>query len=70
MRASQAVLVGELACQYAGVIRDTGSIPGLGRSPWRRNGNPLQSYYLENPIERESSRATDHRVAKSQTQLK
>ena len=29
-----------------------------------------QAYYLENPIERESSRATDHRVAKSQTQLK
>ena len=26
----------------AGDIRDVGSIPGLGRSPRERNGNPLQ----------------------------
>ena len=26
----------------AGVIRDVGSIPGLGRSPGGGNGNPLQ----------------------------
>jgi len=25
----------------AGNIRDTGSIPGLGRSPREKNGNPL-----------------------------
>ena len=28
-----------------------GSIPGLGRSPGERNGNPLQYYCLENPME-------------------
>ena len=30
----------------AGDIRDAGSVPGLGRSPGGRHGNPLQ-----NPIE-------------------
>ena len=29
-----------------------GSIPGLGRSPEERNGNPLQYYCLENPMDR------------------
>ena len=28
---------------------DLGSIPGLGRSPGGRHGNPLQYSYLENP---------------------
>ena len=31
---------------------DLGSIPGLGRSPGEGNGNPLQDYCLENPIDR------------------
>ena len=31
---------------------DPGSIPGLGRSSGERNGNPLQYYYLENPVDR------------------
>ena len=31
---------------------DPGSIPGLGRSPGEGNGNPLQDYCLENPIDR------------------
>ena len=35
----------------AGVIRDVGSIPGLGRSPGGGHGNPLQYSYLENPID-------------------
>ena len=43
---------------------DSGSIPGLGRSPREGNGNPLQYYGLENPVDREASRATVHRVAK------
>ena len=30
---------------------DLGSIPGLGRSPGKGNGNPLQYSYLENPME-------------------
>ena len=29
---------------------DPGSIPGLGRSPGERNGNPLQYSCLENPV--------------------
>ena len=29
-----------------------GSIPGLGRSPGEGNGNPLQDYCLENPMDR------------------
>ena len=32
-----------------GDIRDTGSIPGLGRSPGGGHGNPLQYSCLENP---------------------
>ena len=33
----------------AGDIRDVGSIPGSGRSPGGRHGNPLQYSCLENP---------------------
>ena len=32
--------------------RDLGSSPGLGRSPGEGNGNPLQYYCLENPMDR------------------
>ena len=49
----------------AGVVRDTGSIPGLGRSPGGRDGNPLQYSCLENPMNREAWWATVHGVAKS-----
>ena len=31
---------------------DTGSIPGLGRSPGGENGNPLQYSCLKNPMDR------------------
>ena len=31
---------------------DPGSSPGLGRSPGEGNGNPLQDYCLENPMDR------------------
>ena len=48
---------------------DPGSIPGLGRSPGEGNGNPLQDYCLENPMDRGASQATVHGVAKSRTQL-
>ena len=50
-----------------GDIRDTGSIPGLGRSPGEGKGYPLQFSCLENPIGREAWWATIHGVAKSQT---
>ena len=48
---------------------DPGSIPGLGRSLGEGNGNPLQDYCLENPMDRGAWQATAHGVAKSQTQL-
>ena len=48
---------------------DLGSIPGLGRSPGEGNGNPLQYYCLENPIDRGARKATVHKVAKTRTQL-
>ena len=51
----------------AGDARDTGSIPGSGRSPGGGHGNPLQYSCLQNPMDREAWRATVHWVAKSQT---
>ena len=51
-------------------IRDAGSIPGSGRSSGGGHGNPLQYFYLENPMDREACQAMVHRVAKSQTQMK
>ena len=53
----------------AGVIRDVGLIPGSGRYPGERNGNPLQYSWLENPMDRVAWWATVHRVAKSQIGL-
>ena len=46
-----------------------GLIPGLGKSPGERNGNPFQYFCLENPMDRGAWWATVHVVAKSQTQL-
>ena len=50
-------------------VRDVGSIPGSGRSPGEKNGNPLQCSCLENPMDRGAWRATVHRVTKSRTWL-
>ena len=47
--------------------RDTGLIPGLGRSPGGGSGDPLKHSCPGNPIEREAWWATVHGVAKSQT---
>ena len=46
---------------------DVGSIPGSGRSPGVRNGNPLQYSCMGNPINRGAWQATVHGVAKSWT---
>ena len=43
---------------------DPGLIPGLGRYPGERNGNPLQDSCLENPMDRGAWRATVHGVAR------
>ena len=55
----------ESACN----VGDPGLIPGLGRSPRKRNGNPLQYFCLENPMDRGAWWATVHQVTKSQTRL-
>ena len=44
---------------------DVDSIPGWGRSPGGGNGNPLQYYCLENPLDRGAWWATVHEVTES-----
>ena len=53
----------------AGDARDTGLIPGLGRSPGGRRGNPLQYSCLGNPMDRGTWWATVHGVTESRTRL-
>ena len=43
---------------------DVGLIPGLGRFPGERNGNPLQCSRLENPMDRGTWRVAVHGVTK------
>ena len=52
----------EFACDAG----DTGSVPGLGRSPGEGNGNTLQYSCLENSMDRGSWKATVHGVTKNQ----
>ena len=54
----------------AGDLRDTGVIPGPGRSSGGGHGNTLQYSCLENSTDRGAWQATVHRVAKNQTGLK
>ena len=42
---------------------DAGSLPGLGRSPGERNGNPLQYSCLENRMDKGAWQATGHGIA-------
>ena len=58
----------EPACQCRD-IRDSGSVPGLGRSPEGGHGNPIQYSWLENPMDRGAWRAAVHGVAQSRTRL-
>ena len=67
---SQVVLVVKNPPANAGDIRDSGLIPGLGRSPGGGNGNPFQYSYLGNSMDRGAWQATVCGVAKSQTQLR
>ena len=48
---------------------DTGSVPGLGRSPGEGNGNPLQCSCQGNPTDRGAWWVTICGVAKSRTWL-
>ena len=43
---------------------DIGSIPGSGKSPGGRNGNPLQYSCLENPMDRGAWQVIVHEIAK------
>ena len=65
--AFQVVLVVKNPNANAGNIRDTGLIPGSGRSHGGGNGNLLQYSCLENPMDRGAWQAKVHGVAKSQT---
>ena len=68
--ASQLALVVKNPPANAGDIRDTSSIPGLGRSSGAGRGNTLQYSCLQNPMDRGAWQATVPRIAKSWTQLK
>ena len=48
-------------------VRDTGSVPRLGRSPGGGPGKPLRYSCLETPMDRGAWRATVHGVAESDT---
>ena len=67
---AQVALVVKNLPANAGDVRDTGVIPGSGRSPGGGHGNPLQYSCLENPMDREAWWATVHRVTQSWTRLK
>ena len=54
LRASHVALVVKNPPANAEDIRDSGSVPGSGRSPGRGHGNPLQYSCLENPMDREA----------------
>ena len=48
----------------SGAVGDVGSIPGWGRIPGEANNNPLQYFWLENPMDRGAWWATILGVAK------
>ena len=50
--ASQMAVVVKNLHAIAGDVRDSGSIPGLGRSPGEGHGNPLLYSWLKNLIDR------------------
>ena len=56
-----------LYVEYACNSGEPGSIPGSGRSPGEGNGNPLQYFCLENPMDGGAWWAITHGVAKRWT---
>ena len=60
-------LSGEVSTGNAGDAGDSGSIPGLGRSPREGNGTRLQYSCLENPMDRGAWWVMVHGVAQSET---
>ena len=61
---------GKASACNVGDVRDSGSIPGSGRSSGEENGNPFQYLCLENLMGRGTWRVRVYRIAKSQTQLR
>ena len=53
----------------SGNVGDSGSFPGLGRSPGEGNGSPLQDSCLENSMDGGAWSATVHGIMKSRTRL-
>ena len=68
-RAFQAAPVVKNLPTNAGDVKDAGLIPGLGRSPGEGNGNPLQYYCLENPMDRVTWWPIVRVISKSWTRL-
>ena len=56
----------ESTCQ----AEEAALLPGSERSPAEGNGNPLQYFCLENPMDMEAWWATVHGVEKRQTRRK
>ena len=61
--ADQATLVVKHPRAKAGDVRASGSVPGFGRPPGGRHGNPLQYSCLEKPMDRGAWPATVYKVA-------
>ena len=53
----------------SGDARDESSVPGSGRSPGERNGNPLQYSCLENSMKSRVWQTAAHGVTERQTRL-
>ena len=68
--ASRVALVVKNQPSNAGDVRDSGLIPGSGRTPRGGHGHPLQYSCLDDPMDRGAWRAMVHKVRKSRTQLK
>ena len=68
-RASEVAQVIKSPPANAGDSKDMGLIPGSGRFPAVRNGNPLQYSCLENSMDRRAWWATVHGVTRSWTRL-
>ena len=71
VQAFQVVLVVKNPPTNEREVTDTNSVPALGRSPGKGEGNgyPLQYSCLENSMDRVAWQATVHGATKSQTQL-
>ena len=64
---SKVALVVKNLIVIAGVVRDAGSISGLGKLPGEGHDNPLQGSCLENPHGQSSLAGYSSWLAKSQT---